>query len=1116
MKTISNSFRHTAILFAGLIIGFGFATKKSFSQNNRIWATYFGGAGFENIYSVDTDINGNVYIVGNTQSNSNLASGGFQNVYWGSTDNFLAKFSPAGALLWATYIGGSGTEWDCSVATDALGNVYVAGYTTSVNNIAAGGFQNINGGGNDAYLVKIDGATGARLWATYYGGAGDDFATFVAPDAAGNVYLSGRTSSTANIASGGFQNTHGGGTWDGFLVKFNATTGARIWATYYGDTGIDFGYCVTADAFGNVFLSGKTESTINIASGGFQNVHGGGGSEDAFLVKFDAAGNRVWATYYGGNMDDEGFSVATFGGNVYMAGRARSTTGIAAGGFQNALSGLSIDGFLVKFDIATGNRIWGTYYGGSLSEEIFNDALDIDASGNIFLAGDAYSTNTGNAIAINGHQNALVGAENMFLVMFDPNGNRICATYYGRNHEEIGCVAVDNSGNVYLGGATQSLFFIASGGFQNTHGGGTWDGFLVKFNSCSTVLSVSATSTNLLCYGLCTGTATANFANGTSPYSYSWNTSPVQTTQIATGLCAGTYTVTVTDATLATATAVVTITQPAAALTSSVTSSGTTCGNTNGTATVAASGGTTAYSYLWSPSGGTGSTANALAPGTYTVIVTDANGCKDTNTATIVTSNALSLSATSTPALCTALNGTATATPSGGTPNYSYVWSPSGGTAATASNLAPGTYTVTLTDGSGCTATATATVGQSSGTLTASATATPALCTVLNGTATATPSGGTPNYSYVWSPSGGTGATANGLAPGTYTVTISDASGCTITTTATVIQSSGTLTASATVTASICTSNNGTATATPSGGTAGYTYVWLPSGGTSTIASGLAPGTYTVTVTDVSGCTATASSIVTQSNGTLAATTAATPDLCGANNGTATATVTGGTAAYTYLWSPSGGTNATATGLAGGTYTVTVTDASGCTQVQTIVVPAIPGHNTISKSNVTIILNDSTILTASGGGTYSWTPAIGLSCTTCSNPVAKPVETTTYCVTVTDTNGCTSSACVTIEVEIPCPTNENLEVPNAFSPNKDGVNDDFCLQGWDACLEDFKIIIYDRWGEKVFESIDPNFCWDGKYLNTIMDAQVFVYYIKARYTEIENPIVKKGNISLIR
>jgi gliding motility-associated-like protein len=108
------------------------------------------------------------------------------------------------------------------------------------------------------------------------------------------------------------------------------------------------------------------------------------------------------------------------------------------------------------------------------------------------------------------------------------------------------------------------------------------------------------------------------------------------------------------------------------------------------------------------------------------------------------------------------------------------------------------------------------------------------------------------------------------------------------------------------------------------------------------------------------------------------------------------------------------------------------------------------------------------------------------------------------------------TACVTVYVELPCPDKDGLAVPNAFSPNADAMNDEFCLLGWDRCIEDFRIYIYNRWGEKVFESKDPNFCWDGKYNTTVLDAQVFVYYLEANFTNFDQKVIKKGNISLIR
>ena len=138
------------------------------------------------------------------------------------------------SITWATYYGGTNYDQAYSTAVDGLGNIYITGYTQSTSSIASGGFQNTFGGANDAFLTKFD-ANGSRLWATYFGGTGSDIGQAVTVDGAGNVCLAGYTESTTGIASGGFQNTFGGGAYDAFLVKFNSS-GSRIWGTYYGGT----------------------------------------------------------------------------------------------------------------------------------------------------------------------------------------------------------------------------------------------------------------------------------------------------------------------------------------------------------------------------------------------------------------------------------------------------------------------------------------------------------------------------------------------------------------------------------------------------------------------------------------------------------------------------------------------------------------------------------------------------------------------------------------------------------------------------------------------------------------------------------------------------------------
>ncbi|MFZ1693497.1 MAG: SBBP repeat-containing protein, partial [Flavobacteriales bacterium] len=201
----------------------------------------------------------------------------------------------------------------------------------------------------------------ARIWGTYYGGGASDQSEGCTVDGSGNVYMAGWTGSTGAIASGGHQNTLATA-WDAFLVKFSAT-GTRLWGTYYGEAGFDLGESCATDASGNVYLAGSTTSTSSIASGGHQNALGNPSGYDTFLVKFDAAGVRQWGTYYGGTGNESGGYCAVDGdNNVYLAGTTNSNASIASLGHQNSFQG-GPQAFLVKFNPA-GVRLWGTYYGG--------------------------------------------------------------------------------------------------------------------------------------------------------------------------------------------------------------------------------------------------------------------------------------------------------------------------------------------------------------------------------------------------------------------------------------------------------------------------------------------------------------------------------------------------------------------------------------------------------------------------------------------------------------------------------------------------------------------------------------------------------------------------------
>jgi PKD repeat protein len=450
---------------------------------------------------------------------------------------------------------------------------------------------------------------------------------------------------------------------------------------------------------------------------------------------------------------------------------------------------------------------------------------------------------------------------------------------------------------------------------------------------------------------ICAG-GTVNFTNSTSGPSvtYNWTFtggSPSSSTAVNPSVVyntPGTYTVSLVATNAAgsdteTLTSYVTV-YPNPAVAPNGTNA--TCGLSNGTAAANATGGSPSYTYLWS-TGATTSTLSGLGAGTYSVTVTDANGCTSSGSVSLTAASAPSASISgSTPAVCTA-NGTATVAGSGGTPGYTYLWS-NGQTTATATSLAGGTYTVTVTDAAGCTATTSVTITSSGGATLTLGTVDPENCGLANGTATVNATGGTPGYTYLWS-DGQTTATATGLTAGTYTVTVTDGSGCVTTTTATVGSVSGPSASASGTDVSCANANDGTATASASGGTAGYTYLWS-TGATTSTASGLAPGTYTVTVTDAAGCTSVASVTVTEPaplTGSVSSTSETSP---GAADGTATVAPTGGTPGYTYVWStvPTQ-TTSTATGLTGGSYTVTVTDANGCSWTDTVLVSTLVSVN---------------------------------------------------------------------------------------------------------------------------------------------------------------------------
>jgi len=474
---------------------YGFCCKKPIPGNSlliidptavRLWGTYYGGTGHDQ-GECAVDKAGNVFLAGGTSSLSNIASAGsYQDTLAGNSDGFLAKFDAAGQRQWGTYFGSSGVDYANSCCIDKNNNIYLAGYTNSTSGIASpGAHQIIYGGGqDDGFLAKFD-QTGSRIWGTYYGGQFIDYGNSVTMDKNGMVFLCGTTHSDTGIATPGSYQQYIIDSATAFLVKFDSN-GVRQWGTYYGKN--DGGSYCAVDISGNVFVAGETSSQTNIASpGAFQTIYGG--VQDAYLAKFTTGGQRVWATYYGGSNQDwgNGCNIDSLG-NVCLVGGTWSSDGIASPGCYQPINRGYYDAFIVKFD-SLGQRLWGTYYGGTNNE--IADFCTFGAGNDIYIVGNTWSFD--HISTPDAYQTVFGGGfDDGFLVKFNANGERQWGTYYGGSGRDqfANCIYVKDD-TIYAAGETYSPDNIASvGAWQETFGGGTYgnyDAMLIKFLECCPV-----------------------------------------------------------------------------------------------------------------------------------------------------------------------------------------------------------------------------------------------------------------------------------------------------------------------------------------------------------------------------------------------------------------------------------------------------------------------------------------------------------------------------------------------------------------------------------------------------------------------------------------------------
>jgi gliding motility-associated-like protein len=626
----------------------GFLAKLD-TSGQRLWASYFGGDEQDGIAGIDADTLGNIYLAGATQSITNISTtGSHQPFNGGGYDGLIVSFDEAGNRLWATFYGGNQTDYLNEIACDNSGNLYVAGSARSPNAIATAGAHQTNifsTTSDDALIAKFTTA-GARVWGSYYGGNDTEAFYTIAVGNDGFVYPAGFTQSGNNIASPGAYQSFLLGQSDGMIVKFNPN-GQRIWGTYYGGSVTEGILGVAADNQGNVYISGGTDSPDNISTPGAHQVNFGGGIYDAFLVKLNSSGSRLWATYIGGDDDDRVFGSRTSASGILIAGLAASNSGIStAGAFQSAVGG-GQDAFLSAFD-SSGVREWGTYYGGTSADYAY--AMDRSIAGNIYIGGQTSSTSS-------------IASAQAFQPSYDDQSDGFLARFASCqlplpiiNADSTVCAGGSiNLNTPNIPGATYT--WTGPNGFTSSQqnpvitnatagSAGTYS-LLITLGGCSSLPATfaiavkplptaSISTANLVCAGTSLSFAiSASSTVSTYAWNFDDNQSGTQNTSTQSSPShvfnlPGNYQVEViltfdclTDTF---STPVVVSSRPAATITSTPSR----CNSNNGTASVTASGGSGSYTYLWS-NGATGIFATGLAEGSYTAIVTDQNGCKDTS-----------------------------------------------------------------------------------------------------------------------------------------------------------------------------------------------------------------------------------------------------------------------------------------------------------------------------------------------------------------------------------------------------------------------------------------------------------------------------------------------------
>lgn len=961
---------------------------------------------------------------------------------------------PDPVLEWATYYGDTAYDSGRAIAVEHIsGRVYVAGATRSIANIATEGtYESVFLGDMDVFIACFM-PLGSRPWVTYYGGESWDVPTGIAVDRLKNIYLIGNTTSTLGIATIGAQQEELAGDTDVFVAKFDAL-GQRVWGSYIGGLLNDSAATCMPDGQGGLFLAGTSTSTAFIGDT-LSPLHPSSGGKDAFVTHIDSTGYRTWTTFFGGPADDIGNGLALDSVGIWLAGTTASTTGIATDSVhQDSLAGMT-DAFLARMDSA-GNVLWATYFGGAGND----GAISVAAVGrSAFITGQTFSDSL--VTDTTAHQWNYGGDGDAFIARIDSGGALAWVTYIGGSSEDRPARIIrDPGGQVRVIGTTASTEGIATPGVEQSYLNGPTDAFITKFDTTGQRLwgGYFGGEGDEMGADITVFDVNIMFFTGT------------------TSSASGIYYLGARDTLGGTEDAFV--------------ARWVQYNWNHGDSTAVCD----TCPYQWPTGGSGGGSDSSYFNGPDTIYACTGDTVRITFNLDSFPSSLFEPVWYNT--YC-------------GDPRYflhvgdTLEFVPD-------SNMVVGLRGENVYGAGPCHSVVVVIEDhpQLSFSIPSGA--------CLGDTLHAVASGG---HHYAWSgPGGFTSDEPNPLITPPYAgdslvyqVTAFAEHGC-ATRDSLVVQVLPVPDVGFIITGASCYGAADGSIELTALDTVPLNFFWPATGSNAAFRLDLSAGQY-VLVTSNSQCSRTDSLAVPQPVCPIDS-MVVQYSTCAAPNGWATLLVNGSSAPYQYLWN-NGDTLALADSLHAGIYTVTITDALGCSYSRQGEVQD-RGSLSLDVYPDTALVNivDSIQLSASlvpldSGTVYHWTPEIALSCSDCLMPYASPQSDTWYVFTATSAYGCVVADSVLLNTWYTCP---ELFVPNMFSPNNDGLNDELCVMG--GCIVEFHFTITDRWGATVFQTDDPARCWDGNLRGSPLNGGPFRYMLHV--VKEDGSVVDKAGEILIR